>query len=174
MKLRNFYFECLMIPNSHQFSGFVNWQGKEVRGKLEISNFSEDIDDLELNVNILLDPMSSRTLSKIIEKGPIGTDIRNTLQDYVTSLQNQYSGESCSPVKTTVKSRTVISDGKALATTNTGNNGAPGTKSQKKTVGRKSTRKNKRKKTDDFLFYLSLISLVGFSAVLAIKIVRRL
>merc|ERR1712099_110659 len=115
--------------------GFVNWQGKEVRGKLEILNFSEDIDDLELNVNILLDPKSSRTLSKIIEKGPIGTDIRNTLLEYVTSLQNQYSGEISSPVKTTVKSRTVISDVKTTATTYTGNNGP--TKSQKKTVGRK-------------------------------------
>ena len=159
----DFIFDCKMIHA--KFAGFVSWQGKEVRGKLEILNFSEDIDDLELNVNILQDPQCSRALSKIIEKGPVGTDIRKTLEEYVSSLQNQYSGVTQPALKTTVKSRTVISDGKTEAL---------GTKSSKKTVSRRSTRKNKKKKSDDFLFYLSLISIVGFSAVLAIKLVKRL
>ena len=36
-------------------AGFVSWLGKEVKGKLEILNLSEDIDELDLNVNVFLD-----------------------------------------------------------------------------------------------------------------------
>ena len=49
-----------------------------------------------------------------------------------------------------------------------------GEESPKKTVSRGNTRKNKKKKSDDFLFYLSLISIVGFSAVLVTKLVNKL
>ena len=152
-------------------AGFVSWLGKEVRGKLEILNFSEDIDDLELRANVLLDPQCSVALTNIIKKGAISADIRESLEEYVTSLKAHYNPDGVLlPVKTTVKSRTVISETKP----GEGKGEFLGVKSPKKTVSRGRTKKNKKKKSDDFLFYLSLISIVGFSAVLVIKIVNRL
>ena len=151
--------------------GFVSWLGKEVRGKLEILNFSEDIDDLELKANVLLDPQCSVALTNIIKKGAISADIRDTLEEYITSLKAHYSPDGVLlPAKTTVKSRTVISEAKPSEERGK----ILGGKSPKKTVSRGNTRKNKKKKSDDFLFYLSLISIVGFSAVLVIKIVNKL
>ena len=151
--------------------GFVSWLGKEVTGKLEMLNFSEDIDDLELRANVLLDPQCSVALTNIIKKGAISADIRDSLEEYVTSLKSHYSPDGAlRPAKTTVKSRTVISASKPSE----GRGEFVGGKSPKKTVSRGNTRKNKKKKSDDFLFYLSLISIVGFSAVLVIKIVNRL
>ena len=145
--------------------------GKEVRGKLEILNFSEDIDDLELKANVLLDPQCSVALTNIIKKGAISADIRDTLEEYITSLKAHYNPDGVLlPAKTTVKSRTVISEAKPSG----GRGEFLGGKSPKKTVSRGNTRKNKKKKSDDFLFYLSLISIVGFSAVLVIKIVNKL
>ena len=145
--------------------------GKEVRGKLEILNFSEDIEDLELQANILLDPQCSQALTKIINKGSISGDIRESLEEYVSSLRSHYDPDGVLlPAKTTVKSRTVISEAKPGEV----RAGFPGGKSPKKTVSKGNTRKSKKKKSDDFLFYLSLISIVGFSAVLVIKIVNKL
>ena len=145
--------------------------GKEVRGKLEILNFSEDIEDLELQANILLDPQCSQALTKIINKGSISGDIRESLEEYVSSLISHYDPDGVLlPAKTTVKSRTVISEAKPGEV----KAGFPGGKSPKKTVSKGNTRKSKKKKSDDFLFYLSLISIVGFSAVLVIKIVNKL
>ena len=157
------------IRTRFEFIGFVNWQGKEVRGKLELLNFSEDIDDLELNVNVLLDPPCSEALRNVIKKGAIIADIQDTLAEYVTSIQAQYGGKQPVPSNTTVHSKTIINNCKPA--------GSP-LPSQipaiKKTASKRSGRKNKKKKSGDFLFYLSLISIVGFSAVIAIKIVNRL
>ena len=151
--------------------GFVSWLGKEVTGKLEILNFSEDIEDLELSANVLLDPQCSVALTNIIKKGAISADIRDSLEEYVTSLKSHYSPDGTPlTAKTTVKSRTVISESKPSE----GRGEILGGKSPKKTVSRGNARKNKKKKSDDFLFYLSLISIVGFSAVLVIKIVNKL
>ena len=145
--------------------------GKEVTGKLEILNFSEDIDDLELKANVLLDPQCSVALTNIIKKGAISADILESLEEYVTSLKSHYSPDGAPPpAKTTVKSRTVISEAKPSP----GRPEFPAGKSPKKAVSRGNARKNKKKKSDDFLFYLSLISIVGFSAVLVIKIVNKL
>jgi len=163
------FFEWNIILN---FRGFVNWQGKEVRGKLEILNFSEDIDDLELKANVLLDTPCSVALTKILEKGAIGRDIRDTLDQYVSSLQTHYCGHNVQPPATTVKSRTMITESKSGS--NSGKIESPGTtKSSKKRIIKRSTKKTKNN-SDDFLFYLSLISIVGFSAVIAIKLVNRL
>ena len=142
-----------------------------MRGKLEILNFSEDIDDLELKANVFLDPQCSVALTNIIKKGAISADIREILEEYVNSLKAHYNPDGVLlPVKTTVKSRTVISETKP----GEGKGEFLGVKSPKKTVSRGRTKKNKKKKSDDFLFYLSLISIVGFSAVLVIKIVSKL
>ena len=153
------------------FAGFVSWLGKEVRGKLEISNFSEDIEDLELRANVLLDPQCSVALTNVIKKGAISAEILEILEEYVTSLKSHYSPDGAPlPAKTTVKSRTVISESKPSPVRSE----FLGGKSPKKAVSRGNTRKNKKKKSDDFLFYLSLISIVGVSAVLVIKIVNKL
>ena len=68
-----------------------------------------------------------------------------------------------------MKSRTVISETKS-----SGENrrNILGGKSPKTAVSKGKSRKKQKKKSDDFLFYLSLISIVGFSAVLVIKIVN--
>ena len=152
-----------------EFVGFVNWQGKEVRGKLELLNFSEDIDDLEINVHVLLDPPCSEALRNVIKKGAIIADIQDTLAEYVTSIQAQYGGKQSLPSNTTVQSKTVINNCKPA-----GSPLASQIPTIKKTASKRSGRKNKKKKSGDFLFYLSLISIVGFSAVIAIKIVNRL
>ena len=68
-----------------------------------------------------------------------------------------------------MKSRTVISETKS-----SGENrrNILGGKSPNTAVSKGKSRKKQKKKSDDFLFYLSLISIVGFSAVLVIKIVN--
>ena len=151
------------------FAGFVSWLGKEVKGKLEILNFSEDIDELDLNVNVFFDRQCSVALTNIIKKGAINADIRESLEEYVTALKGHFNPDGVLlPTKITVKSRTVISETKPPGHVSPGLGG----KSSKKTVSKGKSRK--KKKSDDFLFYLSLISIVGFSVVLVIKIVNRL
>ena len=81
-----------------------------MRGKLEILNFSEDIDDLEINVHVLLDPPCSEALRNVIKKGAIIADIKDTLVEYVTSIQAQYGGNPLVPSNTTVRSKTVINN----------------------------------------------------------------
>ena len=135
-----------------------------MRGKLEVLNFTEDMDDLELRVDVFLDQPCSVALTKILEKGGMGSDIRDTLGEYLSSLQSQYSGDNVLlPSKTTVNSRTVIADSKP----------SPPNKLSKKRIVKRNIKKNK-KSSDDLLFYMSLLSIFGFSAVLVIKLANRL
>ena len=104
-----------------------------------------------------------------------------SLEEYITALKSHYNQDGVLlPAKTTVKSRTVISETKSSGENRRNILGgkSPNTRSHFWTsntaVSKGKSRKKQKKKSDDFLFYLSLISIVGFSAVLVIKIVKRL
>ena len=105
-----------------------------------------------------------------VVKGSFGDKIREKLEQYDRDLRSEFSDGR--PVKdakevTKVKSKTVINSSK------------PSPKPQPQQPSRKKRKKIvrtkiERSKSDDLIFYISLVSIVGIGAVLAVKLVNRL
>ena len=155
------------------FVGSIHSSTKEFDGKVELVNITEDPDELEMKVNIF----SGNSLELIafkanLVKGTFRDKIREILDQYEVDLRSEFCDDKSMISETRgvtkVTSKTVInsdSKSKPLA-------------SQKPIVSKVSSSKKKSRKSqsssDDLIFYISLLSILGVGAVLAVKLVNRM
>ena len=140
---------------------------------MQLSNFTEDHDELEINIHNYFGGHYSQDVIAFkasVVKGSFGDKIREKLEQYDRDLRSEFSDGR--PVKdskeaTKVKSKTVINSGKPSSQHQSQQSSQ---KKRKKIVRRKI----ERSKSDDLIFYISLVSIVGIGAVLAVKLVNRL
>ena len=91
--------------------GHVNGNDKEVTGKIEIPNLSEEHDDLEdVDVDITLTTKGAEAdaLKEMLRKGDGAKDIRKALSNYVSALKNEYSTDLIKPKKGQELSRIIL------------------------------------------------------------------
>ena len=145
----------------------------EIRGRIELQNFTEDFDVLEIFENTPSYTQDALMRKTSITKGVFRTLICSRLQEYVTALKAEY-GDKTSPdtsgALTKVKSKTVI-------------NNVTGSQPQKtkmisqspvNSANRKKKRIARSSNSNDMIFYLSLLSILGVGVVVAVKLVNRL
>ena len=88
-----------------KWKGHVNGNDKEVTGKIEIPNLSEEHDDMEdvdLEVSLTTKGPEAEALKEMLRKGEGAKKIRGVLYDYVAALKNEYSTDLIKPKKTDV------------------------------------------------------------------------
>jgi len=85
-----------------KWKGHVNGNDKEVTGKIEIPNLSEEHDDMEdVDVDITLTTKGAEAdaLKDMLRKGDGAKAIRKVLSNYVAALKNEYSTDLIKPKK---------------------------------------------------------------------------
>jgi len=86
-----------------KWKGHVNGNDKEVTGKIDIPNLSEehdDMDDVDLEVSLITKGPEADALKEMLRKGDGAKNIRGVLYDYVAALKNEYSSDLIKPKKT--------------------------------------------------------------------------
>jgi len=86
-----------------KWKGHVNGNDKEVTGKIEIPNLSEEHDDMEdvdLEISLTTKGPEADALKEMLRKGDGAKKIRGILYDYVAALKNEYSTDLIKPKKT--------------------------------------------------------------------------
>ena len=97
-----FFYEWKIVL---KWKGHVNGNDKEVTGKIEIPNLSEEHDDMEdvdLEVSLTTKGPEAEALKEMLRKGDGAKNIRGVLYDYVAALKNEYSTDLIKPKKTDV------------------------------------------------------------------------
>merc|ERR1712061_366882 len=92
-----------------KWKGHVNGNDKEVTGKIEIPNLSEEHDDMEdvdLEVSLTTKGPEAEALKEMLRKGEGAKKIRGGLYDYVAALKNEYSTDLIKPKKAEVGANT--------------------------------------------------------------------
>ena len=92
-----------------KWKGHVNGNDKEVTGKIEIPNLSEEHDDMEdvdLEVSLTTKGPEAEALKEMLRKGEGAKKIRGVLYDYVAALKNEYSTDLIKPKKNDVGGNT--------------------------------------------------------------------
>ena len=87
-----------------KWKGHVNGNDKEVTGKIEIPNLSEEHDDMEdvdIEVSLTTKGPEADALKEMLRKGDGAKNIRSILSAYVTALKNEYSQDLIKPKKGT-------------------------------------------------------------------------
>jgi len=95
-----------------KWKGHVNGNDKEVTGKIEIPNLSEEHDDMEdvdLEVSLTTKGPEADALKEMLRKGDGAKNIRGVLYDYVAALKNEYSTDLIKPKKSEGGTQKVIS-----------------------------------------------------------------
>jgi len=85
-----------------KWKGHVNGNDKEITGKIEIPNLSEEHDDMEdvdIEVSITGSSAEAIALKEMLRKGDGAKNIRGVLEQYVTALKNEYSTDLIKPKK---------------------------------------------------------------------------
>ena len=85
-----------------KWKGHVNGNDKEVTGKIEIPNLSEehdDMDDVDVDVSLTTKGPEAETLKEMLRKGEGAKQIRAILEEYVKALKNEYSQDLIKPKK---------------------------------------------------------------------------
>merc|ERR1712102_209836 len=85
-----------------KWKGHVNGIDKEVTGKIEIPNLSEEHDDMEdvdLEISLTTKGPEADALKEMLRKGEGAKDIRSILAKYVAALKNEYSTDLIKPKK---------------------------------------------------------------------------
>merc|ERR1712154_395450 len=101
-----FFYEWELVL---KWKGHVNGNDKEVTGKIEIPNLSEEHDDMEdvdLEVSLTTKGPEAETLKEMLRKGEGAKNIRGVLYDYVAALKNEYSSDLIKPKKNDVTGNT--------------------------------------------------------------------
>ena len=94
-----FFYEWELVL---KWKGHVNGNDKEVTGKIEIPNLSEEHDDMEdvdLEVSLTTKGPEAEALKEMLRKGEGAKKIRGVLYDYVAALKNEYSTDLIKPKK---------------------------------------------------------------------------
>jgi len=85
-----------------KWKGHVNGSDKEVTGKIEIPNLSEEHDDMEdvdIDITLTTKGAESDVLKEMLRKGDGAKNIRAVLSNYVSALKNEYSTDLIKPKK---------------------------------------------------------------------------
>jgi len=86
-----------------KWKGHVNGNDKEVTGKIEIPNLSEehdDIEDVDVDITLTTKGPEADALKEMLRKGQGVKEIRAVLSNYVSALKNEYSTDLIKPKKT--------------------------------------------------------------------------
>ena len=94
-----------------KWKGHANGKDKEIAGKVEIPNLSEehdDMNDVDLNITVTSgkDSPEGELLKEMMRKGLGAKAIREKLQCYVDALKKEYSSNLILPGKNDVKTKT--------------------------------------------------------------------
>lgn len=85
-----------------KWKGNVNGKEKEVQGKVEICNLSEEhenMDDVDLEVSVSTKGVEAEILKEMMRKGSGAKAIRNKMQAYVDALKTEFSSGLILPAK---------------------------------------------------------------------------
>jgi len=85
-----------------KWKGHVNGSDKEVTGKIEIPNLSEehdDIEDVDVDITLTTKGPEADALKEMLRKGDGVKNIRAVLSNYVSALKNEYSQDLIKPKK---------------------------------------------------------------------------
>jgi len=85
-----------------KWKGHVNGSDKEVTGKIDIPNLSEehdDMDDVDIDISLTTKGVESDALKEMLRKGDGAKNIRGVLSNYVSALKNEYSTDLIKPKK---------------------------------------------------------------------------
>ena len=80
----------------------MNGNDKEVTGKIEIPNLSEEHDDMEdvdVDISLTTKGPEADTLKEMLRKGEGAKEIRSLLAKYVAALKTEYSTDLIKPKK---------------------------------------------------------------------------
>merc|ERR1712192_77418 len=164
----------------YDWSLLVSWegtasQGSGLQGKLEVASFSDEHEDEseELVVDVILS--SRHAMGSVI--GALAKDLLiKQLAAYVSELKSVYSSGSLLPCKDgspptpkpTIKQspQTRPEPGKVKNTKATEGEG------NVRQISKKPRKRKVKTGSSDFLFYISLVSIVGISAVLVVRMVK--
>ena len=108
--------DCGNDVDGDSFAGHVNGSDKEVTGKIDIPNLSEEHDDMEdvdVDVTLTTKGPEATVLKEMLRKGPGAKKVRELLSNYVLALKNEYSSglilpkkdQAAAPVKTSAVSK---------------------------------------------------------------------
>ena len=149
----------------HVFKGIAGKSGTEVHGKIELTNFTEDLDDLEITESTPAYSGLGAVRRSSVERGVFRTLLCCRLDEYVQALKSEYN---VTKPETVVKSKTVINKSAPSPTESNHHQIKSKARSRKKHITKPSCM------SDDVIFYISLLSIVGIGAVVAVKLVNRL
>ena len=147
------------------FTGIAGKSGTEVHGKIELTNFTEDLDDLEITESTPAYSGLGAVRRSSVERGVFRTLLCCRLDEYVQALKSEYN---VTKPETVVKSKTVINKSAPPPAESNNHQIKSKAKSRKKHITKPSCM------SDDVIFYISLLSIVGIGAVVAVKLVNRL
>ena len=85
-----------------KWKGHVNGNDKEVTGKIEIPNLSEehdDMDDVDIEISLTTKGPEADALKEMLRKGEGAKEIRSILSGYVKALKDEYSQDLIKPKK---------------------------------------------------------------------------
>jgi len=162
------------------WKGTVRGSSRVITGKIDIPNFSEeheDMNDVDVECRLTYPDPEAQPLRFTIRKGRAGAEIRSLLGVYVVQLRTQYSTGVVLPRKgetekkapeDLMKEKTVASVDNTVIKKRTAKD------VKKNETPKKKSKKRKGWKSNDLVFYVSLLSLVGISSVLVIKLARNL
>lgn len=111
-----FFYEWIMVL---KWKGHLNGSDKEVNGKIEIPNLSEehtDMKDVDVDVSVSTKGKESEVLKEMLRKGKGAQEIRKRLGQYVESLKSEFSQGLILPNKdnnTVVSNKTMTSSASA-------------------------------------------------------------
>ena len=144
----------------------------EVQGRIELHNFTEDLDDLEIFENTPSYSQNAFMKKTSITSGYFRTLICSRLEEYAMALKAEYGDKATPETKsalTKVKSKTVINN-----VTIKPKKTPMMSQSPQKSAKRKKKLTAKSSGSSDMIFYLSLLSILGLGVVVAVKLVNRL
>ena len=126
--------------------------------------------EISVNLNSFGNTRESLVLGSLF-KGSFRAKISSLLEDYIINLKKEYGVSSTIPSAKSeiiVKSKTVINSSIKQESVQS--------KSiqPRKQIKKKSSKNSKKHKSDDLLFYVSLVSIVGIGVVIAGKLVNKL
>ena len=143
-----------------------------MQGRIELHNFTEDLDDLEIFENTPSYTQNAFMRKTSITSGYFRTLICSRLEEYVMALKAEYGDKATvatNSALTKVKSKTVIN-----SVTNTPKKTPLISQSPQKSAKIRKKRNTKSSGSDDMIFYLSLLSILGVGVVVAVKLGNRL
>jgi len=148
------------------------WTGCRISGNIDLQNFSEDLDDLDICVrpHFNTPAFAASIVKSQIERGSMRTFFISKLEQYIQDIKSEYggqNGEACS-TGNIVKSKAIIN--KSESHPPKIKTDSPLHVKQKKSC--KKRIKSKSSSSNDLIFYVSLVSLVGLGVVGVIKLAR--